>query len=167
MQMVDFEFRNEIIKEDFSLNYCYQCGTCSSACPVAFITSGEYNPRKIIEESLLGLKELLIKNQKPNVWLCCTCQMCVEECPQNVFLTDIFEKIKNKIVQLGEPYPEAFKAQAKAVIDNALAISLTPSISRRREQLGLPNIKSADIKEIKVLLGATDFEKKVKLNSGK
>ncbi|MFX1571126.1 MAG: hydrogenase iron-sulfur subunit [Promethearchaeota archaeon] len=47
--MVNFEFPNEIIKEDFSLNYCYQCGTYSSSCPVAFITSGEYNPRKIIE----------------------------------------------------------------------------------------------------------------------
>ena len=101
--MVDFEFRNELIKENFSLNYCYQCGTCSSSCPVALITEGEYNPRKIIEQSLLGLKDLLIKDQKPNIWLCCTCQMCVEECPQNVFLTEIFERIK--ITQRFTPTP--------------------------------------------------------------
>ena len=49
MQTVDFEFRKEIIKEDLSLSYCYQCGTCSSICPVALATDGEYNPRKIIE----------------------------------------------------------------------------------------------------------------------
>ena len=116
--MVDFEFRNELIKEDFSLNYCYQCGTCSSSCPVALITEGEYNPRKIIEQSLLGFKDLLLKDQKPNVWLCCTCHMCVEECPQNIFLTEIFEKIKNKIIFLGEPYLETFKMQAKSVIEN-------------------------------------------------
>jgi heterodisulfide reductase subunit C len=163
MQMVDFEFRNELIKGAFSLNYCYQCGTCSSTCPVALITNGEYNPRKIIEQSLLGLKDLLLKDQKPNVWLCCTCQMCVEECPQNVFLTEIFEKIKNKIVLLGEPYPETYKMQAISVIQHGLAIPLTQPIIRRRDQLGLPNVETANIKELKKLLDATDFEKKIKL----
>ncbi|MFX1568031.1 MAG: 4Fe-4S dicluster domain-containing protein [Promethearchaeota archaeon] len=163
MQMVDFNFRNELIKDDFSLNYCYQCGTCSSSCPVALITKGEYNPRKIIEQSLLGLKDMLLKDQKPNIWLCCTCQMCVEECPQNVFLTEIFERIKNKIVLLGEPYPETFKIQAKSVIENGVAIPLTQPIIRRRDQLGLPNIESLDIKELKKLLDATDFEKKIKI----
>ena len=163
MQLVDFEFRNELIKEDISLNYCYQCGTCSSSCPVALITEGEYNPRKIIEQSLLGLKDLLIKDQKPNIWLCCTCQMCVEECPQNVFLTEIFERIKNKIVLVGEPYPETFKVQAKTIIENGLAIPLTQPIIRRRDLLELPKVEFADINEIKKLLVATDFEKKIKL----
>ena len=164
MQMVDFKFRNEIVKEDFSLNYCYQCGTCSSTCPVALATGGEYNPRKIIEETLLGFRDLLLKDQKPNVWLCSTCQMCVEECPQNVFLTEIFENIKNKIVQTGQAFPETFKVQAKAIYENGLAISLTQPIIRRREQLGLPNIESINIKEIRKLLDATEFEKKIKLN---
>jgi heterodisulfide reductase subunit C len=163
MQMVDFKFRNELIKEDFSLNYCYQCGTCSSTCPVAFITNGEYNPRKIIEQSLLGLKDLLLKTQVPNVWLCCTCQMCVEECPQDVFLTEIFERIKNRIVEIGEPYPEVFKQQAKTVIENGVAIPLSQPIIRRRSQLGLPNIKSVDINELKKLLDATNFRNKVKI----
>jgi len=160
--MVDFVFRNELIKEDFSLNYCYQCGTCSSTCPVALITNGEYNPRKIIEQSLLGFKDLLLKDQTPNVWLCCTCQMCVEECPQNVFLTEIFEAIKNRIVLLGEPYPETYKAQAKSVLENGLAIPLTQPIIRRRDQLGLPNVKSANIEEITKLLETTNFKVKIK-----
>jgi len=163
MQMVDFEFRNDLIKENFSLNYCYQCGTCSSSCPVAFITNGEFNPRKIIEQSLLGLKDLLIKDQNPNVWLCCTCHMCVEECPQNVFLTEIFERIKNKIVLLGEPYPKTFKMQAKSIVENGLAIPLSQPIIRRRNQLGLPNIESVNINELTKLLEATNFEKKVNL----
>ena len=162
--MVNFEFKNEIVKKDFSLNYCYQCGTCSSTCPVAFASEGEYNPRKIIEQTLLGLKDLLIKEQKPNIWLCSTCQMCVEECPQNVFLTEIFENLKNKIVQTGENYPEAFKVQAKALLDNGVAISLTPPIIRRREELKLPSVESADINELRKLLVSTNFEKKINLN---
>jgi len=134
-----------------------------SSCPVAFITNGEFNPRKIIEQSLLGLKDLLIKDQKPNVWLCCTCHMCVEECPQNVFLTEIFERIKNTIVLIGEPYPETFKMQAKSIIENGLAIPLSQPIIRRRNQLGLPNVESVNINEINKLLKATNFEKKVNL----
>ncbi|MFX1480558.1 MAG: 4Fe-4S dicluster domain-containing protein [Promethearchaeota archaeon] len=162
MQMINFEFRNDLIKKDFSLNYCYQCGTCSSTCPVAFITNGEYNPRKIIEYSLLGLKDLLLKDQKPNVWLCCTCQLCVEQCPQNVFLTEIFERIKNKIILSGASYPDTFKMQAKSIVEDGLAIPLTQPIIRRRNQLKLPKIESADINEIKKLLDATKFEKKIK-----
>ncbi|MFW9866978.1 MAG: 4Fe-4S dicluster domain-containing protein [Candidatus Thorarchaeota archaeon] len=167
MQMINFEFRNDLIKKDFSLNYCYQCGTCSSACPVAFITNGEFNPRKIIEYSLLGLKDLLLKNQKPNVWLCCTCQMCVEQCPQNVFLTEIFERIKNKIILSGASYPDTFKMQAKSIVENGLAIPLTQPIIRRRNQLKLPKIESANINEIKKLLNATEFEKKLNAIRGK
>lgn len=163
MQMIDFEFRNDLIKEDFCLNYCYQCGTCSSTCPVAFITGGEFNPRKIIEQSLLGLKDLLLKDQNPNVWLCSTCQMCVEECPQNVFLTEIFEKIKNQIITSGEPYPETFKVQAKSILENGVAIPLTAPIIRRRDQLGLPKVESASTNEIQKLLHATEFEKKTKM----
>jgi len=165
MQTVDFGFRNEIIKEDFSLSYCYQCGTCSSACPVALATEGEYNPRKIIEEALLGLKDLLIKDRKPNVFLCVTCQMCVEECPQDVFLTEIFDNLKNKIVQTGN-YPEAFKAQGNAVLEYGLAIPMSPAIERRREQLGLPSPESAKVDEIKKLLDLTNFDKKINTSRG-
>jgi len=89
--------------------------------------------------------------------------MCVEECPQNVFLTEIFEKIKNKIVLLGEPYPETFKMQAKSIVENGLAIPLTQPIIRRRDQLGLPKVESANINELKKLLDATEFEKKIKM----
>ena len=162
--MVDFDFKDEIVKVDFSLNYCYQCGTCSSACPVAFATLGEFNPRKIIEESILGLRDLLIKEQTPNVWLCSTCQMCVEECPQGVLLTQIFENLRNKIVNTGQEYPEPFKAQAKSILENSLAIPLSQPIRRRREQLGLPNLKFADVKEVNKLLDKTNFKKKLNLN---
>ena len=53
--------------------------------------------------------------------------------------------------------------QAKSVIENGLAIPLTQPIIRRRDQLGLPNVESVDIKELKKLLDATDFEKKIKI----
>lgn len=58
MATIDFEFRNEIIKSDIgsTLAYCYQCATCSGACPVAQVTEGRYNPRRLILDSLFGIK---------------------------------------------------------------------------------------------------------------
>jgi len=155
---IDFKFRNEIIKDNFSLSYCYQCGTCSSACPIALVTKGKFNPRKIIEESLLGLKKYLVKLQKPNVWQCSTCQLCVELCPQEVNLTEIFNLIKNRCVKDGK-YPEGFKSQGTMILENAMAIPFQSAILRRREQLGLPKLEMAEVNEIQTLLKETQFDK--------
>jgi heterodisulfide reductase subunit C len=157
MSVINFDFRNQVIKHNASLSYCYQCSTCSGGCPVALITNGEYNPRKIIELSILGLQDKLVEKQEPNSWLCSTCQKCVELCPQKVELTEIFTLIKNKCFETGK-VPEAFLAQAQAVFDNGIAIPYSKAILTRREKLGLPSIKIAPIDEIKSILEETHFD---------
>lgn len=157
MNVIDFDFRNEVLKHNASLSYCYQCSTCSGGCPVALLTGGAYNPRKIIEEAILGLQDKLVKTQEPNSWLCSTCQKCVELCPQKVELTEIFTLIKNRCFA-GSVVPEAFIVQGQAVLDNTVAIPYGKAILSRREQLGLPVISLAPIDEIKSLLKETKFE---------
>ena len=158
MSVINFEFRNEVLKHNASLSYCYQCSTCSGGCPVALITNGAYNPRKIIEEAILGLQDKLVDIQDPNPWLCSTCQKCVELCPQKVELTEIFTLIKNKCFE-AQKYPEAFSTQGQAVLDNGVAIPYSNAILTRRKKLGLPEIKTAPIDEIKTLLKETNFDK--------
>lgn len=157
MPVINFEFRNEVLKHNASLNYCYQCSTCSVSCPVALITQGGYNPRKIIEEAILGLADKLIKSQDPNPWLCSTCQTCVELCPQKVEITEIFTIIKNKCFIEGK-IPEAFISQGRAVLENGVALPYSKAIITRREKLGLPSIKTAPVDEIKKILKQTKFE---------
>ena len=160
MSVINFEFRNEVLKHNASLSYCYQCSTCSGGCPVALLTQGAYNPRKIIEEAILGLEGKLVEKQEPNSWLCSTCQKCVELCPQKVELTEIFTLIKNKCFKAGKA-PEAFMLQGQAVLDNGVAIPYGKAIITRREKLGLPIIKTAPIKEIKTILEETGFDKHI------
>jgi len=157
MSVINFDFRNEVIKHNASLSYCYQCSTCSGGCPVALITEGRYNPRKIIEEAILGLQEKLVEKQDPNSWLCSTCQKCVELCPQKVELTEIFTLIKNKCFEVGK-YPEAFKLQGQSVLDSGVAIPYSKAILTRRDKLGLPEIKTAPVDEIKSILKETNFD---------
>ncbi len=157
MNVINFEFRNEVIKHNASLSFCFQCSTCSGACPVALLTNGKYNPRKIIEEAILGLQEKLIEEQDPSIWLCSTCQKCVELCPQKVELTEIFTLIKNKCFETGR-IPEAFLLQGKAILENGIAIPYSKSILSRREKFGLPLIHNAPIEELSKIFKQTNFE---------
>lgn len=134
-----------------SLYACFQCGTCSEGCFVAEMSEGAYNPRLIMEAVILGQQELLIERLEPNIWLCSTCQKCVEQCPQKIELTEIFTILKNQSYISGTS-PDSINMQAQMVFDNGMAIPLTPPIERRRSQLGLPEVKTADANEIQELL---------------
>lgn len=163
MATIDFEFRNEIIKSDIgsTLAYCYQCATCSGACPVAQVTEGRYNPRRLILDSLLGLKEKIFGPENAfGLWGCTMCDTCDEVCPQKVELTEIFILLKNKSVEKGEA-PEHYTGQALMILENGKAIPMQPAIERRREQLGLPAIMAPDVDEVKKLLEATNLPAKL------
>ncbi len=160
MASINFDFRNEVLKYNASMSYCYQCSTCTGGCPIALLTHGRYNPRKIIEEAILGLKDKLIDVQEPNSWLCSTCQKCVELCPQKVKLTEIFTLIKNKCFEKRR-VPEAFITQGRTIMEYGVAIPYSKAIETRREKLGLPVVKTAVVDEIKTLMIETDFSNKL------
>ena len=163
MATIDFNFRNKIIKSDIgsTLAYCYQCATCSGACPVAQVTGGRYNPRRLILDALLGLKEKIFGPENVfNIWGCTVCDTCDEVCPQKVELTEIFTILKNMSVERGEA-PEHYTGQASMIIENGKAIPMQSAIERRREQLGLPKVMEPDIKEVQKLLAATQLPEKL------
>ena len=163
MATIDFDFRNQLIQSDIgsTLAYCYQCATCSGACPVAQVTNGRYNPRRLILTSLLGLKERIFgTNNSFEIWGCTVCDTCDEVCPQKVELTEIFTILKNISVERGEA-PEHYTMQASTIFENGKAIPMQTAIERRRDQLGLPKILNPDINEIKTILKATKLEKKL------
>ncbi|GAG75951.1 unnamed protein product, partial [marine sediment metagenome] len=53
------------------------------------------------------------------------------------------------------------------VLDSGLALSPTPPILRRREELKLPKVETVDSEELKKLLKTTNFIEKIHLNGGK
>ncbi len=159
---IDYDFRKQIRSYNASLDYCFQCSTCTGICPVAQLTNGDFNPRKLIEASLLGLKDMLI--EEPKVWYCLTCQKCVELCPQKVELTEIFDVIKNYCVKEGK-IPEAFNSQAISVLETGVALPFSDPIMKRRRQLGLEDYKTVDPKEIKTLLKSIGFDKLLRFDT--
>ena len=150
----DEQWTLQVMKEVPSLYTCMQCGTCTEGCPVAPISNGRYNPRAILEKVLLGQKKILQEEQdelKENVWLCSTCQICVEQCPQKINVTEVLSFIKNRCFRGGYS-TEGFKLQAKMIFDHGLAIPFTNPILKRREQLGLSEMKVANLEEIQKVM---------------
>jgi heterodisulfide reductase subunit C len=163
MATIDFEFRNRILKNDIgnTLAYCYQCATCSGACPVAQVTNGRYNPRRLILDSLLGLKEKIFGPENSfNIWGCTVCDTCDEVCPQKVELTEIFTILKNESVQRGEA-PEYYTTQAATILEHGKAIPMQSAIERRRESFDLPEIPPPDLEEVQKILKVTKLEEKL------
>ncbi|NVM27692.1 MAG: 4Fe-4S dicluster domain-containing protein [Candidatus Helarchaeota archaeon] len=154
---ISSEFRKELSKlgEGFSVNYCYQCGTCSGGCPALRYTK-IYNPRRIMENVLLGFKESTLDD--PVLWLCTMCHACLEACPQGVKVSEILVLLRNLATQRGK-FPEHLNAEVSALMEYGLINPGSSAIQRRRQQLNLPEVPRPIVANIKKVAEASGFIK--------
>ena len=82
---------------------CFTCGTCTASCPVAEVND-EYDPRKIIRMSILGMREEVLSSDI--LWMCSGCYTCAALCPQNVKFTDVISILRDMAVKEGYVQPE-------------------------------------------------------------
>ncbi|MFP4158819.1 MAG: quinone-interacting membrane-bound oxidoreductase complex subunit QmoC, partial [Desulfobacterales bacterium] len=106
----DIDFINEIrATGGETLKKCFQCATCSVACPIA--PDRKPFPRKEMIAASWGLKDKLIGN--PDVWLCHNCGDCTAQCPRGAKPGDVMAAIRMKAI---EEYATP-KSLARAVND--------------------------------------------------
>ena len=86
-----------------TLALCYECGSCSSVCPVEKVVP-EFDPRKIVHMVALGLEEQLLKSD--TIWACSQCQSCVSVCPQGVRCSDVIKALRDEATKQGLADPE-------------------------------------------------------------
>ncbi|MFH1435912.1 MAG: (Fe-S)-binding protein [Pseudomonadota bacterium] len=81
---------------------CYQCGTCTSACP--WNLSASMQTRKMMHQAQLGLSGY----EDDELWRCVTCLRCAELCPRGVGITDVVAAARSIMVEVGSvPRPVA------------------------------------------------------------
>jgi quinone-modifying oxidoreductase, subunit QmoC len=74
---------------------CFQCGTCSAACPAS--TWMDYTPRRVINLTRAGFKDEALKCQ--TIWLCASCYACTVECPKEIQITNVMYALKQRAIK--------------------------------------------------------------------
>jgi len=138
-----------------TLTACYQCGTWASNCPVARLDSS-FNPREIIKISLFGKKEEVISGD--SIWLCTSCFNCKERCPQDVEIADVIYALSNIALESGHS-PNIYSDFASALIAEGRIVAISKFVEKKREEYGLPPLKTLDIEVLNKILSLTDFTK--------
>ncbi len=106
----DLDFINEVgaLGGD-DLKKCYQCATCSVACPISPDTRPF--PRKEMIAASWGLKDKLVGNA--DIWLCHNCGDCSTRCPREAKPADVLAAVRSYTI---EEYAQP-KALARALKD--------------------------------------------------
>lgn len=156
MDELDSRFKYEIAAQPGGehIMKCVQCATCSSGCPVAFV-SEKFNPRRIIRMAILGLKDRVLKEDF--VWYCAACYTCSERCPQDVRIPDLMSAIRNIAVSEGYIHP-AYKEQGRLIGEMGRLYEVTDFENEKREKSGLPKVKKKN-EEIDKIYTKTGIKK--------
>ena len=154
---IDPKFKYEIAKMPGGekLMRCFQCGTCTSDCPIARF-SETYRPRQIIRMTQLGLKERVLSSD--TLWLCAACFTCTDRCPQDVEVASVIRVLRNLAAEKGF-IPQVFKEQGSSILETGYAYKIPELRIKKRESLGLPPLPKGNPENIRKTLREVDFLK--------
>ncbi len=93
------------------LKYCYECGICTSSCPVAELMPRVYNPRSLLQQIPLDFQQA---TKSKEIWLCAWCYRCYRRCPQGLRVPDILLLLKDTAAQSGSL--EGFKEALEVIL---------------------------------------------------
>jgi len=97
---LDYYFYKEIAGQPKGegITKCLSCGTCASTCQV-FSVNPAYNPRKLIQQAVLGLRDEVLKSEM--IWICARCNSCLEKCPKGIRPGDIIMALRHIALREG------------------------------------------------------------------
>jgi heterodisulfide reductase subunit C2 len=161
---LDPKFKYQLLKKHGSekILKCFQCGTCTSDCPVARF-SDTYRPRTLIHMAQLGLKDRVLKSD--TLWLCAACFTCTDRCPQDVEVAAVIRVFRNLAAETG-CVPQVFKDQAQSLLESGYAYKIPELRVKKRESQGLPPLPKGNAENVKKVLKGVKFIDKVQKPEG-
>ncbi|NLF87252.1 CoB--CoM heterodisulfide reductase subunit C [Candidatus Bathyarchaeota archaeon] len=141
---------------------CFQCGTCTSDCPVARF-SDSYRPRTLLHMAHLGLKDRVLSSD--TLWLCAACFKCTDRCPQDVEVADVIRVLRNLAAEKGY-IPQVFKDQARTLVETGCAFRIPDLRIKKRESQGLPPLPKGNPKSVKRTLKDVKFFEHLQKSAG-
>lgn len=137
------------------LSLCYQCGVCAGSCPSGKLTD-MFKIRNIIHMAQLGMRDEVLSSDA--IWLCSSCYVCQERCPQGIEIADLMLAIRN--IAIIEGYgAQGTIAQGVALIKDGRLVKISRLTEKRRANYGLQPTPSTGVEAIKTIAKATGFDK--------
>ncbi|MFX1261098.1 MAG: 4Fe-4S dicluster domain-containing protein [Promethearchaeota archaeon] len=154
----DLVFRNWILQqpEGETLLRCYQCGRCTSACPVAEIDSS-FNPRLFLEKVIFA-DDSLTENQL--IWSCLTCEQCEVRCPEHVKIPQILILAKVRGLAIGNT-PQIALERARSIMSQGRTIQVSDPMLKTRDKMGLPSLGSPPVEQLSKVLKELGLAKRL------
>ncbi|MGD0070272.1 MAG: 4Fe-4S dicluster domain-containing protein [Candidatus Bathyarchaeia archaeon] len=161
---LDPKFKYELLKMHGSekILKCFQCGTCTSDCPVARY-SDSYRPRTLIHMAQLGLRDRVLKSD--TLWLCAACFTCTDRCPQDVEVASVIRVFRNLAAENG-CIPQVFKEQAASLLESGYAYKIPELRIKKRESQGLPPLPKGNAENVRKTLKGVKFIETVQKPAG-
>ena len=108
------EFRRKVMENGAEkLMLCYQCGVCTSDCPIAKRVP-EFHPRQIARLVMYGQKDRLMQGDL--LFLCAGCYTCYEHCPQEVKVSEIIAALRQIALEEGHTH-SSFKKLVESIAE--------------------------------------------------
>ncbi len=145
----DLEFRKWILQqpEGETLLRCYQCGRCTSACPIAAIDDS-FNPRLFLEKIILADESLA---EERLIWTCLTCEQCEVRCPEHVKIPEILVLAKVRGLVSGNT-PQTALDRARAILSEGRTILVSEPMLKTRDKMGLPDLGRPPVEQLRTIL---------------
>jgi len=161
---IDPKFKYELVKMFGSekILRCFQCGTCTSDCPVARY-SDSYRPRKLIHMATLGLRNRVLNSD--TLWLCAACFTCTDRCPQDIEVASVIRVFRNLAIENG-CMPQVFKDQIKSILESGYAYKIPELRMKKRASQGLPPLPLCNTENIYKILKNTKIVEKLQTKNG-
>jgi heterodisulfide reductase subunit C len=153
----DFKYKISKMHGGEKLMRCFQCGTCTSDCPVARF-SDTYRPRQIIRMAQLGLKDRVLDSD--TLWLCAACFTCTDRCPQDVEVASVIRVLRNLAAEEGH-IPQVFKDECTSILESGYAYRIPELRLKKRESVGLPTLPKGNPDNLCKSLRGVDFLKHI------
>ncbi len=106
------EFSTELLGEIRSAGItpqdCYQCGRCSSGCPIQ--PHFDLKTMTVVKLAALGMEQPIMRSHA--IWLCAGCETCTTRCPNDIDIAGLMDVLRQYSIRKGyrpaEPRIAAF-----------------------------------------------------------
>lgn len=163
---IDTDFKQQIMDAGAeTVAICFQCGTCTGACPSGRRTP--YRIRSVVRRAVMGLKDDVLADD--TIWMCTTCYECQERCPRGIKIVDVVKAIRNEAAKAGYMAP-AHKATGSFVLKTGHGVPINSATKELRKRVGLTELPPTThefpeaLKEVQTMMKRTGFDKLVGYN---